>query len=231
MRSTSLVLSASPSGLLSSVTSVISTFRRRRPPLRNVPGGKVGLRWRRTFGTEGVQLVPIAPEGEILALGKALEAFPHIDPAKIRMSREPDAIHVPGLTLVPVGGAPDSRDRRHFRRIAKAALDADPPPVGQRIEMVDRLEPRRFGIMIDPANVREEIELHGRMLFQEPAEFDDPLGRNGKDVDAVCSAEVLDCFSEALHDWSAIEGRLHTHDAITRSRGVPASARDLLIFS
>src|SRR6185295_8734648 len=100
--STSLVLSASPSGRSSSVTSVISTLRRRTASLRNVPSGEVGLRWRRTFGTEGVQFVLVAAQGEILALGKALEAFPHVDPAQIGMALELDTVHVPGFALMPI---------------------------------------------------------------------------------------------------------------------------------
>lgn len=85
--------------------------------------------------------------------------------------------------------------------------------------------------MINPADVREEVELQRRMFFQKPAELDDLLRWNSKRVNPVRGAEVLDGFPETLHDRGAIEGRLHTHDATTRSRGVPASARDLLIFS
>ncbi len=44
-------------------------------------------------------------------------------------------------------------------------------------------------------------------------------------------AKIFDCRPKTLRDWGAVEGRRHSHRAKTRSRGVPASARDFLIFS
>ena len=200
-------------------------------PYWNVPGGEVGLRRRRTFGTEGVQLVLVAPQRKVLALREALEAFPHVDPAQVGMALEPDPVHVPGLALMPVGGAPDPRHRRDARRIAEAALDANAPFVRQRIEVVHRLVARRFGIMIDPADVGEEIEPQRRVFLQKPAKLDDHVRRSGEGMNAMREAKILDCPPETLRDQGAVERRLHAHGAATRSRGVPASARDFLIFS
>ncbi len=97
--------------------------------------------------------------------------------------------------------------------------------------MVNRLEARRLGIVIDAAYVREEIELKRRVFFQEPTELDDLLRWDGKGVNTMRSAEILDRSPEAANDRREMDGPLPGHDAITRPRGVPVSARDFLIFS
>lgn len=79
-----------------------------------------------------------------------------------------------------------------MRRLAEPALDANTPFVLQRIEVVNRLEARRLGIVIDAAYVREEIELKRRVFFQEPTELDDLLRWDGKGVNTMRSAEILD---------------------------------------
>src|SRR3954464_1551026 len=193
LRSTSLVSGASPSGLLSSVPSVISSPGGDRPPLRHVFGGEVGLRRRRAFGAKRVQLVLVTPERKVLALREALEPFPHVDPAQVRVALEPDPVHVPGLALMPVGGAPDPRHRRHPRRIAEAALDPNAPYVRQRIEVVHHLVARRLGIMIDPADVGQEIEPQRRVILQKPAKLDDHVRRSGEGMNAMREAKILDC--------------------------------------
>jgi hypothetical protein len=50
-------------------------------------------------------------------------------------------------------------------------------------------------------------------------------------VDAVREPKIVDRPAEALLDPGEVEGRLHRHVANARSRGVPASALDFLIFS
>ncbi len=60
--------------------------------------------------------------------------------------------------------------------------------------------------MINPADVRKEIELQRRMVFQKTAEPDDLRRWNSKGMNAVHGAEILDCLPETLHDQSAIEG-------------------------
>ena len=57
------------------------------------------------------------------------------------------------------------------------------------------------------------------------------LRRSGEGMNAMREAKILDRPPEALRDRGAVEGRRHAHDAATRSSGVPASARDFLIFS
>ena len=47
---------------------------------------------------------------------------------------------------------------------------------------------------------------------------------------AMPEAKVLDCAPEPLGDRGTVE-ESRAHDAATRSRGVPASAWDFLIFS
>src|SRR4051812_50090643 len=42
----------------------------------------------------------------------ALPVVLHQDPAEVRVALDPDAHHVPGLTLVPVRGRPDGHDAR-----------------------------------------------------------------------------------------------------------------------
>ena len=89
-------------------------------------------------------------------------------------------------------------------------------------------------MVIDASDVGEEVEPELRMLLQEPAEIDDQLRRRGEGVDAVPESQILDRLAEALRDQREI-GRLRHGQpaarAAARSSGVPASARDLLIFS
>lgn len=95
-----------------------------------------------------------------------------------------------------------------MRRLAEPALDANTPFVLQRIEVVNRLEARRLGIVIDAAYVREEIELKRRVFFQEPTELDDLLRWDGKGVNTMRSAEILDRSPEAANDRREMDGPL-----------------------
>ena len=118
-----------------------------------------------------------------------------------------------------------------MRWIAEPAFDAHAPFVLQRIEVVNRLEARRFGVVIDAAYVGEEIELKRRVFFQESTEVDDLLRLDGKGSDTMRGAEILDCSREAPDDRLEIDTPLPGHDATTRPSGDPVRARDLLIFS
>src|SRR5436190_13465100 len=50
----------------------------------------------------------------------------HQDPREVRVALDPDAHHVPGLALVPVGGRPDGDDARHRLAVVQPDLDAHP---------------------------------------------------------------------------------------------------------
>ncbi len=95
--------------------------------------------------------------------------------------------------------------QREHAWIAEPALDAHAPFVLQRIEVVNRLEARRFGIVIDAAYVGEKVELKRRVFFQESTEVDDLLRLDGKGADTMRSAEILDCPSEAPDDRRKID--------------------------
>ena len=56
----------------------------------------------------------LAGQREILAQRKIRIAFPHQNPAQIRMAAETDAHHVVNFALVPVGRAPDVSDARQL---------------------------------------------------------------------------------------------------------------------
>src|SRR4051812_49445245 len=54
----------------------------------------------------------------------ALPVVLHQDPPEVRVAHDPDAHHVPGLALVPVGGRPDLHDARDRLVLVEPSLDA-----------------------------------------------------------------------------------------------------------
>lgn len=75
--------------------------------------------------------------------------------------------------------------------------------------------------MINPADVREEVELQRRMFFQKPAELDDLLRWNSKRVNPVRGAEVLDGFPKR----SMIGARLRDGSTLMTLQPDPEASR------
>jgi hypothetical protein len=59
--------------------------------------------------------------------------------SQIRVAAEEDTVHVPDLTLVPVGTREDLDSRRDGGDLVGVGLDADTRLVGDREEVVDDL--------------------------------------------------------------------------------------------
>ncbi len=81
-----------------------------------------------------------AGEWEVLAEGMAGEAVVGQDATQVGMVREEDAVHVPGLALIPVGALEQRRDRLHGRQLVRVGLDAHAIVKFQREKQVDKLE-------------------------------------------------------------------------------------------
>ncbi len=96
------------------------------------------------------------------------EAVVRQDAPKIGMAEEADAVEVVGLALKPARPRPDRRhagDRRVV--LGHPHLKADPVAGSGGAEVVDGVEARRTGEVVDAADVEQHVEAHLRVVAQE----------------------------------------------------------------
>lgn len=147
------------------------------------------------------------------------------------MSGEEDAVHVPDLTLVPVGTVEDGDSRGNGGGLVGVGLDADALLVGDREEVVDDLgllEPRTPNIawhlvsscpriclithleavlaggVVDGSDVRDLLELALRVVTEEGEDGDDGLGGDVENELVLVDGELLDVLGQASGDVLAV---------------------------
>ena len=125
--------------------------------------------------------------------------------ARVRMTLKADAHQVPHFALVPVSAWPDACHTRHSRLFAaQPYFQAQFAAVFQRIEVVVHRKARMVGKVIDRADVRQQIELQGRIVAQERADFDQTIGPDDQCRFAAKLERAGDCFREFV-----LEGLYH----------------------
>lgn len=82
----------------------------------------------------------IAGQREVAPLRMALETVVGQNASQIRVVGEENAVHVPDLTLVPVGRLEDVVHRVDGRQFVRVRFDADARVVAQRQNVVDDLQ-------------------------------------------------------------------------------------------
>src|SRR3954471_7314902 len=98
-----------------------------------------------------------------------LPVLRHQQPPRIRVAVEHDAEQIPHFALEPVGSRPDAADGRHVRvGVVQPYLDPDPPPVRERHQDVNQLEPRFARIEVGGGQLGEEVELQIVAVAQQP---------------------------------------------------------------
>ena len=113
-----------------------------------------------------------AGEREILAQREIRIAFPHQNPAQIRMTAEPDAHHVVDFAFMPVGRAPHSDDGRQLGFfLADLGFEAQFRATDQAAQMINDRPARVFAVIVQAADIHEVIE--PQFLFGESAHFGD----------------------------------------------------------
>ena len=111
------------------------------------------------------------------------------DTRQLRMTGEAHAGEIVNLTLVPIRGGPDRRDRGNFRQFARLVvlparqdqLDHEAMAMREALQMIDnlevRLEPgfgRLLGIgleVIDAADATQQLEAELRLVAQEAGDL------------------------------------------------------------
>jgi hypothetical protein len=81
----------------------------------------------------------VAGEGEVAALRVALKAVVGEDAAEVGFVGEEDAVHVPNLTLVPVGRTVNFHRGLDGAQLVGVRLDADARVIAERQQVVDQL--------------------------------------------------------------------------------------------
>jgi hypothetical protein len=125
--------------------------------------------------------------GVVLAEGVALPVFGEEKAAQVGVAYEVHAHQIVGFALVPVGGAPDSADGRHFGQFAVGAEAWHPDferqvvLVGNRVEHVGDVECACFRrsdarAVIQRGDAFEQVEIRPFVFVQKPADFGDALG-------------------------------------------------------
>jgi hypothetical protein len=110
----------------------------------------------------------VSLRGVILSERMSLPVFGHEDATQIRMALEVDSEQVIDLALEGVGARPDRHDGGHSGVVTrKSNLEAEALPRLDRIQMVNCLETRFVGIMIERGNVRKIIEEKAGHVAQE----------------------------------------------------------------
>jgi len=94
-----------------------------------------------TLGLVIVTHLDESGQREVLAEGVAFESVVGEDAPEVGVVGEEDAVHVPDLTLVPVGRLVDIEARVDRRQLVCVRLDADSRVEAQREQIVDQLRP------------------------------------------------------------------------------------------
>src|SRR5262245_10234890 len=101
----------------------------------------------------------------VLAERVARELLVEQQAPEVRMTGEAHAVHVPDLTLHPVGGGPERAERIDLAgRLGHARLDAQAMIPRDRVEVVDHLEARRLAEVVHAGDVGEQVEAQLRVV-------------------------------------------------------------------
>src|SRR5262249_46158187 len=159
-----------------------------------------------------------------------LELFIQVYASQVRMTCEADAIHVPGLTLEPVGADPYRGDAGYARAVAgDARLQAQALVVRCRVQMIDELEALGVPDVIHRRDIEREIEAQGGIVAHEAGDVDDAVGGDGRtDITAihVVAQDVLrKARTETIEDRMLGQRRCLLSDRRFRASAANAPAR------
>jgi hypothetical protein len=143
----------------------------------------------------------IAGQREVASLGMSLETVVSEDASQVGMVGEEDAVHVPNLSLVPVGSLVDLVARVNRRQLVGVGLDADSRVVAQRKEIVDDLEAVGTRWDVHAGDVDEILELRLVMILEELQHGKDAFGGD-EDLQLVAGSQLnlLDVARQVLGD-------------------------------
>lgn len=130
-----------------------------------------------------------------------LESVISKNASQVRMVSEEHAVHVPDLTLVPVGGFVDIVARVNRRQLVGVGLDADSGVVAERQQIVDDLEAVRSRWHVHSGDVDEIFELRLVMVLEELQNGQHTF-RGDEDLQLVAGSQLhlLHIFWETLGD-------------------------------
>ena len=125
------------------------------------------------MSTRSAITVFVAVHRIILAQRIAFPIDRHQDAHQVGMIAETDAEHVEDFALIPVGPAPDARDRIDLRiRAAQPALHAQPLIALDRMQMIDHFKARLGRMPVDRGHRAQADEL--LFVLEIAAQIDDP---------------------------------------------------------
>ena len=98
----------------------------------------------------------------------AFKAIVGEDAAEIWVAGEKDAIHIPGLTLEPVGPEEEGGHRGNGGHLIAVCFHPDPGVVSVAEEVVNDLKTEGLRGIVHPADIQHLLELGLRVVPQEP---------------------------------------------------------------
>lgn len=123
------------------------------------------------------------------------------DTSQVRVTDEEDTVHVPDLTLVPVGRSEDGGGGRNGVDLIGVGFDTDTCVVLNREKVVDDLETLRAGRVVGTADVHACAELSLSVVAKEGQCRDDGVWRNVECELILDDAELLNEFGKAC--WAS----------------------------
>lgn len=126
----------------------------------------------------------------------ALETVVGEDPAQIRVPQEEDAVHVPHLTLVPVGTPEDGSGAGHGGDLVGVGLDPEPGVVSDAKKVVDDLEALATGGVVGAGDVHQCTALRLGVVTQEGEGGDDGGWVDVERELVLDDGELLDVLGE-----------------------------------
>lgn len=150
-----------------------------------------------------------AGQGKVAALWVTFEAVVGQDATQIGVVGEEDAVHVPDLSLVPVGRLEHLIARVHGRQLVRVGLDPHARVVAHGQQIVDDLEAILPAGHIHARNVRQVGELGIVVVLQELQHWDNAAGRD-QDLQFIAGGQLntLDPLGQAVRHVLAKVGEV-----------------------
>merc|ERR1719382_1267683 len=146
-----------------------------------------------------IAALKISRKREILSQRMAFKPVICEDATKVRVVCEIDAVHVPHLPLVPVGGLEDFVDRLNGRELISIGFDADTGVEAEGQQVVDNLKSERSSWDVNPTDIRHGAKLGVVVILEEAHHRNNSL-RSNQNLKLVPRGELglLDILGQAL---------------------------------
>ena len=117
----------------------------------------------------------LARQRKVLPQWKVGIAFPHQDPAQVRVATETESHHVVNLALMPIRRPPYAGDRRQFALfLAYLGLEPKPAKMTVAVKMIDDREARIVAVIVHAGDIHQVVK--AQLRFGKGANLRHPLG-------------------------------------------------------